>query len=62
MHTFLKPTAFGMDIDYDHALSTVSELAKLASDYDIFVRLDMEDSDHTESTLMMIEDLEANGT
>ena len=55
-HISLKPTAFGLDIDYDYALSTVSDLAKLASGFDIFVRLDMEDSNHTESTLRMTED------
>ena len=60
-HISLKPTAFGLDIDYDYALSTVSDLAKLASGFDIFVRLDMEDSNHTESTLRMTEDLHKMG-
>ena len=50
-HVSLKPTAFGLNIDYEQALSKVSDLAELARKHDIFVRLDMEDSNHTDPTL-----------
>ena len=60
-HVSLKPTAFGLNIDYEQALSKVSDLAELARRHDIFVRLDMEDSNHTDSTLRMIEDLHGRG-
>ena len=60
-HVSLKPTAFGLNIDYEQALSKVSDLAELARKHDIFVRLDMEDSNHTDPTLRMIEDLHDRG-
>ena len=60
-HISLKPTAFGLDIDYEYALSTLSDIVSKANDSEIYVRLDMEDSTHTESTLKIMEDLYSKG-
>jgi proline dehydrogenase len=57
----LKPTAFGLDIDYKYALKTLSDIVRKANESDIYVRLDMEDSTHTESTLNIMEDLYSEG-
>lgn len=60
-HISLKPTAFGLTIDYDYALKTLSGIARKAHESNIYVRLDMEDSTHTESTLKIMEDLYSEG-
>ena len=60
-HISLKPTAFGLDIDYEYALKTLSEIVRKANESEIYVRLDMEDSTHTESTLQIMEDLYSDG-
>ena len=60
-HVSLKPTAFGLDIDYRYALKTLSDLVRKANESKIYVRLDMEDSTHTESTLKILGDLYSEG-
>ena len=60
-HVSLKPTAFGLDIDYGYALKALSDIVRKANESQIYVRLDMEDSTHTESTLKIMEDLYSAG-
>ncbi len=60
-HVSLKPTAFGLDIDYALAIEKLSEIVEMANKSEIFVRLDMEDSKLTELTLKATEDLYKKG-
>jgi proline dehydrogenase len=47
----LKPTQLGLDIDEDFCAENVARVVRRASELGSFVRIDMEDSDHTDSTL-----------
>ena len=50
-HISIKPTAFGLLIDSESAYHNILQITKKASENDIFVRLDMEDSRVTDSTI-----------
>jgi proline dehydrogenase len=52
----LKLTAMGLDISEELCNDVMREIMERASAYDIFVRLDMEGSAHTERTLRFFED------
>ena len=50
----LKPTALGLLIDKDEAISNIEEIIKKAALNDIFVRLDMEDHRVTQDTIDVV--------
>ncbi len=50
----LKPTAFGLLIDYDAALENIERITRKAAEKDIFVRLDMEDHRVTQLTMDVV--------
>jgi len=49
----IKPTQMGLGLDEDFAYQQVSELVEKAKDMNNFLRIDMEDSPHTYSTLLL---------
>ena len=51
----IKLSAMGQKIDYDFCLSNLKRLLEVARRHDVFVRLDMEGSDVTASTLRIFE-------
>ncbi len=53
----IKLTQFGLDIDRDFCLENVRQLVARARERGNFVRVDMEDSAHTDITLGMLRDL-----
>ena len=53
----IKLSMLGQKIDHDFGLANLRQLLPLAKEKNIFVRLDMEGSDITESTLAMFEDV-----
>ena len=53
----IKLSMLGQKIDEDFALANLRRLLALAREHDIFVRLDMEGSDITQSTLDLFEDV-----
>lgn len=53
----IKLSMLGQKIDHDFGLANLRQLLPLAREKNIFVRLDMEGSDITESTLAMFEDV-----
>jgi proline dehydrogenase len=55
----VKPTAVGLAIDPALALRNCTEICARASAHGMFVRLDMEDSPYTESTLRLVLELKA---
>ena len=62
----VKPTQVGLDIDEDFCRETVERLLARAAEAgdgagEIFVRLDMESSEHTERTVALVEALWAAG-
>jgi proline dehydrogenase len=57
----LKPTAFGLLIDKNVALSNIEEILKKAASNDIFVRLDMEDHRVTQETIDVVLEMQEKG-
>jgi proline dehydrogenase len=53
----IKLTTIGLLIDYDFCLSQIREILETAKSLNRFVRIDMEDSSVTESTIKIFEDL-----
>lgn len=51
----IKLSMMGQMIDYDFCLNNLRQLLDVAVEHDIFVRLDMEGTDLTDSTLAMFE-------
>ncbi|MCP4231446.1 MAG: proline dehydrogenase [bacterium] len=49
----IKPTAFGLAMDYDRAKGYIAEIVAYAKSKDNFVRLDMENVPYTDDTLRM---------
>ncbi len=47
----LKPTQLGLDVDEEFCAENVTRIVQCAAEHGSFVRIDMEDSDHTDSTL-----------
>lgn len=57
----IKLTQFGLKIDEEFCYSNVKRLLGIASGYDHFVRIDMEDSSTTSETLKLYERLRSEG-
>ncbi len=57
----IKPTSFGMGIDFDYGFDNVRMAVQKAGELGLFVRLDMENSPYTSSTLEMYRKLRAAG-
>ncbi len=53
----IKLSMMGQKIDYDMALENLRALLAVAKERDVFIRLDMEGSDITESTIAMFEEV-----
>lgn len=56
----IKPTAFGLKIDYDFCKENVATLIEKARSVDNFVRLDMEDHTCTDDTLRLYRELRSD--
>jgi proline dehydrogenase len=56
-HISLKPTQLGLDIDYYFCLNNLKEIVDRASNYDIFVNLDMEDYGHLKPSFDLLDEL-----
>ncbi|WP_142827461.1 proline dehydrogenase family protein [Planococcus soli] len=50
-HMSIKLTQIGLDVDPDFCLENIQEIVSAAANYDIFINLDMEDYDHLQQTL-----------
>ena len=57
----IKPTAFGLLIDRKQGFEKIRSLVKMASQHDMFVRLDMEDHRVTQATIDVVVDLHEEG-
>ena len=57
----IKPTAFGLLIDRNKGFEKIRSLVKMASQHDMFVRLDMEDHRVTQATIDVVVDLHNEG-
>ncbi|MGB1854392.1 MAG: proline dehydrogenase family protein [Candidatus Thalassarchaeaceae archaeon] len=57
----LKPTAFGLLIDEKQALDNIEKITRIASNNNIFVRLDMEDNRVTQSTIDIVIEMHNRG-
>ncbi len=57
----IKPTAFGLLIDRDKGFEKIRSLVQMASQHDMFVRLDMEDHRVTQATIDVVVDLHNEG-
>ena len=57
----LKLTHLGLDVDAELALENVASLAALAAEHGNFVRIDMEQSSHTDDTIGIYRRLRATG-
>ena len=57
----IKPTAFGLLIDADKGYQNIKNLVKMASEHDMFVRLDMEDHRVTQDTIDVVVNLHNEG-
>ncbi|PSR21374.1 MAG: proline dehydrogenase [Sulfobacillus acidophilus] len=53
----LKLSMMGLDLSRDLAKTNVAQIVQKAAEYQSFVRIDMEDSAHTQSTLELYEEL-----
>ena len=57
----IKPTAFGLLIDRKKGFEKIRSLVKMASQHDMFVRLDMEDHRVTQATIDVVVELHQEG-
>ena len=57
----IKLTGFGLHLDHDLCRSLVAGLVRDAGAQDVFVRIDMEDSETTDATLDLYRSLRAEG-
>ena len=57
----IKPTAFGLLIDENQALEDIEKITRIASNNNIFVRLDMEDNRVTQSTIDIVIEMHNRG-
>lgn len=56
-HISLKPTQLGLDIDFDFCLENVRDIVLKASEYEMLVNIDMEDSTHLHATFALVDEL-----
>ncbi len=65
-HMSVKLTQIGLDVDPAFCLKNIQEIVAAAANYDIFINLDMEDYDHLQQTLdilnVLLEEYENVGT
>lgn len=54
-HMSIKLTQIGLDVDFTFCLENIQEIVAAAANYDIFINLDMEDYDHLQQTLNILE-------
>src|SRR3954468_18705318 len=52
----VKLTAMGLDIDHELCVAIMQDILARAQSYDTFVRIDMESSEYTETTLKLFEE------
>ena len=57
----IKPTAFGLLLDSEKGMENIESLVKMAHEYDMFVRLDMEDHRVTDDTIQVMLDMHEKG-
>ncbi|MBT5844154.1 MAG: proline dehydrogenase [Euryarchaeota archaeon] len=57
----IKPTAFGLLINEKEGMKNIETLVKIANEYDLFVRLDMEDYRVTTATIKVVINLHKQG-
>ncbi len=57
----VKPTSVGLGIDFQFGYENISELIKKAKEYNLWVRLDMENSPFTDMTLDLYKKLRDEG-
>ena len=57
----IKPTSLGLGIDFDFAYANIRELALLARERGIFMRIDMENTPYTDATLKVYRRLRDEG-
>ena len=57
----IKPTALGLLIDENQALENIEKITRIASNSNIFVRLDMEDHRVTQSTIDIVIEMHNRG-
>ncbi len=56
-HMSVKLTQIGLDVDPDFCLKNIQEIVSAAANYNIFINLDMEDYDHLQQTLNILDAL-----
>lgn len=56
-HISLKPSQLGLDVDYSFCLENVREIVERASQYGIFVNMDMEDSKRLQPSFDILDEL-----
>jgi proline dehydrogenase len=57
----IKPTAFGLLLDSERGMNNIEALVSMASEHDMFVRLDMEDHRVTDDTIQAMLDMHDKG-
>lgn len=57
----IKPTSLGLGIDFDFCYSNIREIVEKANELGLFVRLDMENSPYTDSSLDIFRKLRSEG-
>ena len=53
----VKPTAVGLCVSHELALANFTRLVEAARPHDVFIRIDMEDSRHTDNTIRLYKEL-----
>ncbi|AZU59973.1 MULTISPECIES: proline dehydrogenase family protein [Bacillaceae] len=56
-HISLKATQLGLDIDYDFCLNNLKEIVEKASNYHMFINIDMEDQSHLQPSFDILDEL-----
>lgn len=58
----VKLTQLGLDLGLDLARAQLRQITNRAATLDVFIRVDMEGSDYTETTIALVEQLHAEGS
>ena len=56
-HISLKASQLGLDIDYDFSLNNIEEIVALASEYGIFINMDMENHERLQLSYDLLDEL-----
>jgi len=59
-HISLKPSQLGLDIDYDFCFDNIKEIVDKASQFGIFINIDMENYDRLQPSFDLMEELSKN--